>query len=267
LPIDSDFDPSQNEEPFELAERSSNLVENNPDIFYCKPTTESFDSFAIDEAHMETLSDDKIINLPDFDDKNDIRLRICPKFYNEGPKNFKVTMKYKIIKVYEESKSDPIPMTMTRLIKLRCDPPFKVTFDYEVKDWLTNELNVKDSEVNQNENESFVKVPVGERVPLSINITSISEKPMTVKNVDLDILSSTLIEKVSRNDFQQIDKLEEDDTICAGFIVKPLKCSNDTGQYGDVLIEWYRKSELTGKVFRNICRLPTTALSIVSSPL
>jgi hypothetical protein len=174
---------------------------------------------------------------------------------------------YKIIKVYGDSRSDPISMKMTKMIKFKCDPPFEVILNYEVKDWLTNELNSRDSEVNESYLDSFIKVPINEDIPLSINITSISEKALAIKNIDLDIVNTKLISKASKNPFTQVDQLEEGDSVSAGFVLKALDCSNDTGQYGDVLIEWFRISEFTGKVFRNICRVPTTALSIVSSPL
>lgn len=158
-------------------------------------------------------------------------------------------------------------MTMSRILNLQCKPPFLVSYNYEVKDWLTNDLNLRDSEANQYSNDSFVKVPVNEKIPMSINLTSLSEKPMTIKSIDIDVLNTELVEKVSRSDFAQIDNFEEDDTLCAGFIIQPLQCVNDTGQYGDVLVEWSRCSEVSEKVFRNICRLPISSLSIVSSPL
>lgn len=265
LPITDDFDPS--DDPFEVAERSSNLKETGPDIYYWKPSDQEFNDLPQDESQMEFLEVNSSVEIPNFDESHNIRLRICPKFYNEGYKNFKVTLKYKIIKVYEESRSDPIPMTMTRVIKMKWEPPFQVSFDYEVKDWLTNELNLKDSEVNNNNTDSFIKVPVDEDVPLSVHINCVSEKAISIKNVDLDIVTKDVISKVSKNSFHEITGFEEGDTIWTGFVIKPIKWTNDTGQYADVLIEWYRKSELTGKIFHNICRLPTKPLSVVSSPL
>lgn len=92
-------------------------------------------------------------------------------------------------------------------------PPFSITFDYEVKDWLTNELNIRDSEVNFNENDVFVKIPVGNKTPMSVNITSISEKPMSIKNVDMDIVATDLICKISKGQFDQVDNVEQEDTI------------------------------------------------------
>lgn len=121
-----------------------------------------------------------------------------------------------------------------------------------MKDWLTNGLNVRESEANQNYLDSFIKVPVGEEVPLSIDVTSISEKSISIKNVELDILSTDVISKVSKNKFEPVETLDEGDTISAGFVLNATKVSNDTGQYGDVLIEWSRLSEFKGNILRNI---------------
>lgn len=211
-------------------------------IHYCKATTDEFTEFPNDENEMEVLQNSQAIKIPNFDESKDIRIRICPKFLEEGPKQFRVMIKYKIVgdiqPRLQDTKSDPIAMTMTELIKLRCIAPFKVNFDYEVKDWLTNELNLRDSEASQAENETFAKVPVGDKIPMSVNITSMSQNSVNIKSVMLDIHSTDFIQKLSDGDFQQIDNIEEEDTICAGFIIKPLKCTNDTGEYADVLVDW-----------------------------
>lgn len=68
---------------------------------------------------MEKINLANVIKLPNFSGSNDIRFRISPRFYNEGPKQFRVMLKYKIIKIYEESKSDPISMTLTKNVKFR----------------------------------------------------------------------------------------------------------------------------------------------------
>jgi len=68
---------------------------------------------------MTNLSSNKTIKIPDFNESEDMRLRICPKFYDEGYKSFKVTLKYKIIKFYDGVRSDPISMTITKVIKLK----------------------------------------------------------------------------------------------------------------------------------------------------
>ena len=189
------------------------------------------------------------------------------RLYNEGSKRFKASLKYKIIKVYDESKSDPIPMSISKLILLKCNPPFNIEFNYEIKDWLTNELNINEYEVNGSTSDFFVKLPIEEKIPLSISIASISEKPMTIQNVDIEIYNKNLFRKISRNEFSPVNMFEEGDVICSAFIIEPIKCINDTEQYGDVLIEWHRESEIDGKIFRNICKLPIPSVSIVSSPL
>lgn len=202
---------------------------------------------------MQALPADRLIGIPDFNEHKDVHLRVSPRFYLEGGSSFKLSLKYKIVKVYEESKSEPIPMSISKLLKMKCLPPFKIEFDYEIKDWLTNELNIKDYEANESVYESFIKLPVNELVPLAVTVTSVSEdKPMTVESVDLAILKQDLIKKVSRTEFISVDAFEKGDSICTGFIIQPLKCENDTGQYGDVLIEWSRESTVGSKTFRNI---------------
>lgn len=158
---------------------------------------------------MEALLDPGTVDIPDFNENKHMRCRFCPKFYDEGLKIFKITLKYKIIKVYEDIRSDPISMAIIKKIKLKCEPPFEVHLNYEVKDWLTNELNVRMSEANHNYSDSFIKIPVEQNIALSIDITSISEKSLTVKNVDLDIIHKDLIKKLGKNEFQQVDSLEE----------------------------------------------------------
>ncbi|CAI2373283.1 unnamed protein product [Moneuplotes crassus] len=268
IPIKCD-DGATSDFPFDIANSPEKQPKDDfvPHVYYCEASGDSFEEFPKDEDLMRVLKEDSTIRIPDFSEKQQMRCRICPKFYEEGPKGFRLTLKYKIVKVYEDVRSDPIPMSITRIIKLSCEPPFKVELNYEVKDWLTNGLNVRESEANQSHLDSFIKVPVGEEVPLSIDVTSISAKPISIKNVELDILSTGMISKVSKNKFEPVETLDEGDTISAGFVLNATKVSNDTGQYGDVLIEWSRLSEFKGNVLRNICRVPTLPLSIVSSPL
>ena len=68
---------------------------------------------------MDKINLKNVLKLPNFSESKDIRFRICPRFYNEGPKQFRIMLKYKIIKIYEESKSDPISMTLTKNMKFR----------------------------------------------------------------------------------------------------------------------------------------------------
>ena len=267
ITVPVDFDASTGENPFDAASKNPFISNNDPDIYFSFLDPNNSDPQDNDERNMEILPADKIIHIPDFDEHKDINIRICLRLYYEGSKKFKVALKYKIIKVYDESKSDPIPMSISKLVLMKCHPPFKIEFDYEIKDWLTNELNINDYEANGRNYESFIKLPIAEKVPLSISIASISERPMTIQNVDIEILNRELLRKVSRNQFSPVHMFEEGDVVWAAFIIEPIKCSNDTEQYGDVFIEWHRESGIDGKMFRSIWRLPIPSVSIVSSPL
>ena len=263
IPVAADVEDTS--DPFEVASRASQ-PETDYEIYYVKPSSDDFIQMPIDEGQMDKFPATNLINLVDFDESQDIKCRICFKFFTEGPKYFRIKIKYKIIKIYEDSKSDPIPMTMKHEIKLNCRPPFNVSFDYQVKDWLTNGLNQRDQE-SDSTSHSFVKIPVGEKVPLFVNVMSISEQPMTIKDISLEIADTRMMEKLSQNVFTQTDELEKNDAVCSSFIMKPLQCANDTGQFADIKIEWFRVNELTGKTFRSICRIPTPSISVVSSPL
>lgn len=119
-------------------------------------------------------------------------------------------------------------MSMEENLDLKCTPPFVVNFDYQVKDWLTNGLNVRETEAAEN-HVNYVKIPVREDVPLSVHVASISEKPMTIKNITLDVSKSVLlnggvhnIEIVSQEPFLQIEDIEQDDSVCTNFVIKAL---------------------------------------------
>ena len=264
MPVSNDFDDTQ--DPFEIAGRSSASEKKEFEMFYVKPTFEEFIFLPTEENQMDVFPTSNELNLIDFNDQQDVKFRLWIKFFNEGPKFFKIKIKYKIIKIYEDSKSEPISMRMRQELNLNCNPPFVINFDYQVKDWLTNGLNENQDDLGKDEY-NFIKVPVNEHVPLSINVNSISERPMTIKNISLDVLDTRLISKIWQSPFSQIDQLEQDDSVWASFIIKPLEWENDSGQYADVVIEWLRVNENTGNVFRSICRIPTPTISIVSSPL
>lgn len=221
--ITDEMEQSQ-EKLYDMSHKSSvSQYDTKPNLYYCKPTNESFESLTNDEGKMESFDSGNQLKLPNFDESKDVNFRLCPQFHNEGFKTFKLTLKYKIIKVYEESRSDPITMSMTRLVKLQCLPPFEVALNYEVKDWLTNELNLNDQEISQTHPDVFVKVPAHEQVPLSISVTSLSESVASVNNVDLHVLNTHLEKNQNQNEFRPVQRLEEGDTVCAGFVIKAKK--------------------------------------------
>lgn len=102
LPITDEMNLTQSDNLFELVENAPNADKAGPDFYYCKPTSEGFDTLPMDESEMEKFRDNKVVDIPEFNENQTINLRICPKFYFEGHKNFKIVLKYSIIKVFED---------------------------------------------------------------------------------------------------------------------------------------------------------------------
>lgn len=93
------------------------------------------------EEDMKLLSYTEAIDLDSFIPSEKKNIWICPKFFLEGSKCLWFTLEYSVIKIFEDSKSEPLPLTFQKDILISCFPPFKISFDYLVNDWFTTELN------------------------------------------------------------------------------------------------------------------------------
>lgn len=88
---------------------------------------------------------------------------------------------------------------------------------------------------------------------------------MSIHSVKMNMIDQTLFKIEEKQEINEIETFCENDCISASFSLFPLTISNDTGEYGDILIEWSRL--LDNQPIKTICKLPIQPVSIVSSPV
>ena len=99
---------------------------------------------------------------------------------------------YEVIKVYEDdTESQPLSLTYSEEIVLNCSAPFKISYQYGVQDWFTNQLNNFD---RNSDRESYTKLPIGLDCPFLVEFTSISNSLLTIHKVSLDIIERDVFE-------------------------------------------------------------------------
>jgi len=107
---------------------------------------------------------------------------------------------------------------------------------------------------------SLAKIPLSDSIPLNIELTSISQNPMFIKSIKLDLLNNDLFELLSPALAPVETLLDEKDSYSEQFLLKPLRPVSDTKNYGDITVEWSRDLE---NAFNQICRFPISPVSII----
>ena len=249
-------------DPFEVAEDAPD-EDIDYDLRYSRYHS-SHEDLPRSEEQFILLPMTKAIPIEKFDPAELKHLRICPKFFLEGAKRFRFVIEYEAIKFYEDSKSEPLTLKFQKDILLEIRPPFNIFFDYQVNDWYTSELNFMDR--NQ-EGESLTKVPTNQKIPLLVEIQSSSKYDMTIHSISLDVIETDVFKQNKVDSEIEEQMIGEGDSIGTEFEIEAIRDTQDTGEFADVLIEWSRKLEHDNSIFKQVCRLPTSSISVVKSPL